>query len=463
MSNLAATKKALRLVNTTVNGDAIDRNSYAATIASGWDSSYWTPIAVGPGMVASQSAGNGVITTGVTTNSETIFRHPVAVNNNLCFRYKTTLSQRIANQTVFYELVDVIGDSLAITVNSATSITVTFPNSFVPSTANVGQSMSICAISVANSPSGRYVIASVSGQNVNFTVSGFPASGSGTCSVFGWNGIRFTYDGATATSAKFDSYRNGYSSGDTTITINTTASGHVAAAYLEDGFIYSLDAATNSVLFTQRAVRSENVPDQNTNLFLQVRIVNGATAPASTTTVTTGFVHVNDWVSSIISLSRQPGTQGNNMVNVASMPSVVIGSGTITTVSTVTAVTTSGTPLAPATPYILNSLATTNIALILTGTSGLHAFYATNTGATAAFVKLYNKATAPVLASDVPAMIIVVPAAVGGIPGVATLPIGHNGFRFALGLGIAITGGVSDTDTTAVAAGQVKVILSRTV
>jgi hypothetical protein len=72
-----------------------------------------------------------------------------------------------------------------------------------------------------------------------------------------------------------------------------------------------------------------------------------------------------------------------------------------------------------------------------------------------AFVKLYNKATAPVLASDVPAMILPVPAAVAGVPGVCTLPIGFNGFRFALGLGIAITGAVGDTDTTAVAAGQV--------
>lgn len=123
----------------------------------------------------------------------------------------------------------------------------------------------------------------------------------------------------------------------------------------------------------------------------------------------------------------------------------------------------SGTPTAPATPYILNSLATTNGALILTGTSGLHAFYATNTGATAAFVKLYNKATAPTVGTDVPAMIIPVPAAVGGVPGVATLPIGHNGFRFALGLGIAITGGVADNDTTAIGAGQVKVMLSRTI
>ena len=139
-------------------------------------------------------------------------------------------------------------------------------------------------------------------------------------------------------------------------------------------------------------------------------------------------------------------------------------SGTQPVSGTVTATVTGGTvnPVVPATPYILNSAASTNEALILTGTSGLHAFYATNTGATAAFVKLYNKATAPV-STDVPAMIIPVPAAVSGVPGVATLPIGFAGFRFALGLGIRITGAVADNDTTAVAAGQVKVMLSRTI
>ena len=131
---------------------------------------------------------------------------------------------------------------------------------------------------------------------------------------------------------------------------------------------------------------------------------------------------------------------------------------------TVTALINNSTinPVVPATPYILNSAATTNEALILTGTSGLQAFYATNTGATAAFVKLYNKATAPV-AADTPAMILPVPAAVSGVPGVCTLPIGFSGFRFALGLGIRITGAVADSDATAVAAGQVKVMLSRTV
>lgn len=120
-------------------------------------------------------------------------------------------------------------------------------------------------------------------------------------------------------------------------------------------------------------------------------------------------------------------------------------------------------PAIPATPYIVNSAASTNSALILTGTSGLQALYATNIGATAAYVKLFNKATAPVVGTDVPAVIIPVPAAVAGVPGVAQITPGFSGYRFLLGLGMAITGAAADADTTAVAAGQVKVILSRTV
>lgn len=132
---------------------------------------------------------------------------------------------------------------------------------------------------------------------------------------------------------------------------------------------------------------------------------------------------------------------------------------------TVTATVTAGTvnPVVPATPYFVNSAATTNGALIITGTSGLQAFYATNEGASAAYVKLYNKATAPTVGTDVPEMIITVPAAVGGVPGVAMLPIGFSGFRFALGLGIAITRNAVFSDTTAVGANEVKVKLSRTV
>lgn len=132
---------------------------------------------------------------------------------------------------------------------------------------------------------------------------------------------------------------------------------------------------------------------------------------------------------------------------------------------TVTATVTAGTinPVVPATPYFVNSAATTNGALILTGTSNVSSFYATNEGASVAYVKLYNKATAPTVGTDVPEMIIPIPAAASSVPGVANPNIGFHGFRFALGLGIAITRNAVFSDTTAVGAGEVKVKLSRTV
>lgn len=126
-------------------------------------------------------------------------------------------------------------------------------------------------------------------------------------------------------------------------------------------------------------------------------------------------------------------------------------------------VTATVTPPVPTTPYFLNSAATTNGALIITGTSGLQFLWATNEGATPAYVKLYNKATAPTVGTDVPEMIIPVPAAAAGVPGVANPNTGvFVSARFALGLGIAITRNAVHTDTTAVGAGEVKVKISRT-
>jgi hypothetical protein len=179
------------------------------------------------------------------------------------------------------------------------------------------------------------------------------------------------------------------------------------------------------------------------------------------------YVRLFDYERERVEILTRPTTdvQGSVPVQVTG-GNIAVSSGTITTVSTVTSVTAvvaAGIPTVPTTPYFVNSAATTNGALILTGTSGLQAFYATNTGAAAAYVKLYNKATAPTVGTDVPEMIIPVPAAAAGVPGAVELTPGFNAYRFALGLGIAITGGAADADTTAVAAGQVKVKLSRTV
>jgi hypothetical protein len=170
-------------------------------------------------------------------------------------------------------------------------------------------------------------------------------------------------------------------------------------------------------------------------------------------------VRATAWTSGTQAWTMIPGTYATEPIPGAQI------SGTQPVSGTVTATVAAGTinPVVPATPYFLNSAATTNGALVLTGTSNVSSFYATNEGASVAYVKLYNKATAPTVGTDIPEMIIPVPAAVSGVPGVANPNIGFHGFRFALGLGIAITRNAIHTDTNAIGAGEVKVKLSRTV
>lgn len=86
--------------------------------------------------------------------------------------------------------------------------------------------------------------------------------------------------------------------------------------------------------------------------------------------------------------------------------------------------------------------------------------YVTNIGATVAYVKLYNKSAAPKAGIDTPVMIIPVPAAVDGVPGVAEIAPDIRGHRFPLGLSLVITDGEADDDTTSIAAGQVNIHIS---
>lgn len=107
------------------------------------------------------------------------------------------------------------------------------------------------------------------------------------------------------------------------------------------------------------------------------------------------------------------------------------------------------------TPGRIASLATTNEGVIKNSTCRLGFMTISNGTSSPRYVKLYNKATAPVLASDTPVLVIAVP---GGDYGAGTnLPIPANGLAFTNGLAIAITGGIGDTDATAVGANEVVV------
>lgn len=90
-----------------------------------------------------------------------------------------------------------------------------------------------------------------------------------------------------------------------------------------------------------------------------------------------------------------------------------------------------------------------NAALILTGVRKVWGWELANTNASARYVKLYDKATAPTVGTDVPKMTLTVPGA--GFRAAEKC----IGIPFDLGLGIGIVTGAADNSTTAVAAGEV--------
>lgn len=322
------------------------RTTFAKVFASGVDPAFFTQVGpLGTGITYSQTGGNLVINSGTTANAELILRSADYFNGDLEFRWQALLSQRIANNNFVFELVDVIGDNLAFTINGATSVTITLDASANPFTsANVGQSIQIGAINGAAGLPGRYAIASVTSTSVTLTVASWPASGSGTCSLYGWNYARSVYSGTTATNLLFDCQRNGYNSGDTTATINTTASpGHMGIVQIAGGVASLYDqlvASATTVQTTIRASRVVNLPTETQNLYLQIRCTNGTVAPASTTALTVGMAAVyNHNAANVVVNTMRPQALGSALpVNIqqGTLP-------TVTTVGTVTTVTTLST------------------------------------------------------------------------------------------------------------------------
>lgn len=95
------------------------------------------------------------------------------------------------------------------------------------------------------------------------------------------------------------------------------------------------------------------------------------------------------------------------------------------------------------------SAATTNATVVKASAGQVYGIQLSNSGAAWAFVKVYNKATAPTVGTDATIEVI-------GIPPGGRCEINRPiGMPFAAGIGLAITAGFADTDTAAVAAGQV--------
>lgn len=194
--------------------------------------------------------------------------------------------------------------------------------------------------------------------------------------------------------------------------------------------------------------RTTALPNPLKEYRVRFRVLNGASAPASTTDWRLHQTRIIDQTRLTAEITGGVGRAGDAQSSVPVTGSVVV-SGTVTSSTTVTA--NQPTPTAST----VNSAATTNATVVKGAAGTLYSITASNTNAAARFVKVYNKATAPTAGTDVPVLTIPVP------PGaVVTIPFGTNGMRLGTGIGLAITAGAADSDTAAVAVAEVKVVSS---
>lgn len=188
-------------------------------------------------------------------------------------------------------------------------------------------------------------------------------------------------------------------------------------------------------------VRNSIAPSPTATYKVRYRIVNGATAPASTTTFTSGFITAVDYSEIQVELTGGPG----NALASSALPVNVTGgsvgmlNGTIAANSSV-----NGT-----TPYKVLSAASTNAVLIKSTAARVYGYQLANTSTSWRYVKFFNLTTAPVPGTST--VFYTIPLA----PSTNTdlymvIPTSHG-----TGLGIAITAGSADNDTAVIGANDV--------
>lgn len=112
------------------------------------------------------------------------------------------------------------------------------------------------------------------------------------------------------------------------------------------------------------------------------------------------------------------------------------------------------TPLTP-TAHALSSAGNTNPTSVKSTAGTVYAICASNTNAAVRYLKVYNKASAPTVGTDVPILTLGIQPSVP-----LEFDFGPLGYRFSAGIAYALTTGATDADTAAVAAAEIKVTIS---
>jgi hypothetical protein len=315
-------------------GQMVDGAGFSAVGASVLDQFFVQTPVVSGGVTYNQTAGSLNIVAGTTARAEFLARSVKSYSGSMRMRFSIIASQRIANTNLAVMLADLIGEGLSYTINSATSVTVDVPGHTFDAT-NVGQFIQMGGITGAAAVPGRYAIASfVAGTSITFTVAGFPASGTGTCTLFGRNYLRNLFTGISATALNIDAQRNGWATGDTAAAFTTSASpGNLVQVELTGREVFwsdTLRATSTTPTAVTRGSRYENIPDARTELYVFLWNFNGTTSPASSTTWTLGSVSVESFPNNPVYL------QGVRSLGSANTLPVFPTGGSMTTVSSVT-------------------------------------------------------------------------------------------------------------------------------
>lgn len=434
-------------------GQTVHGAGFGAVGASVLDVFFNAPFTSG-GVTYNQGSGSLNIVAGTTANGEFLARSVDSFYGSMRMKFSIVASQRIANNNLAVLLADLIGSSLTYNIVNSTTVDVTVTaHGFT--TQNVGQFVLLGAVTGAAGVPGRYAIAAIPDANtIRFTVAGWPASGTGTCTLFGRNYIRNLFTGTTATNVAWDAQRNGWATGDTTATINTTASpGTVIINEFTGREVFLLDklrATSTTPTATTRASREENIPDSDTPMYIFLWNYNGTTNPASSTTFTMGHLSLEDYINFPVYIqgSRAQGTINPIPVTFPSaqtvtftQPALVAGTAAVGDVG----IQYRGNATGAALRTHLISAATTNLTVVKNAAGRLLGWSIANTNAAWRYVKLHNQTTTPTAGTGVVQTIAVPPNGVREF-------FSEGGIAFTTGIAMSTVTGAADNDTTAVGA-----------
>jgi len=111
-----------------------------------------------------------------------------------------------------------------------------------------------------------------------------------------------------------------------------------------------------------------------------------------------------------------------------------------------------------ATPYKLVSAASTNATSVKASAGQVYMITASNVNAAVRYLKLYNKASAPTVGTDVPVLTFAIP---GNTAGAGTnIPVPTVGLNFSTGIAFALTTEATDAGSTGVALSEIVVNLA---